>query len=83
MAKRDEVWLVDLGLAQKVRPALVLSVPFADGDRVLLTVVPHSTALRGSQFEVEVRSHFFGRAPLWHKASLRFRLSMLFDDWVA
>jgi mRNA interferase MazF len=54
MAKRGEVWLVDLGLAQKVRPALVLNVPFADADRVLLTVISHSTALRGSPFEVVV-----------------------------
>ena len=54
MAKRGEVWLVDLGLAQKVRPALVLSVPFADTDRVLLTIVAHSTSLRGSPFEVAV-----------------------------
>ncbi|HEX7788451.1 MAG TPA: type II toxin-antitoxin system PemK/MazF family toxin, partial [Methylomirabilota bacterium] len=27
---RGEVWLVDLGLAAKVRPALVLSVPAGD-----------------------------------------------------
>jgi mRNA interferase MazF len=54
MQKRGEVWLVDLGLAQKVRPALVLNVPFADADRVLLTVVSHSTSLRGSPFEIGI-----------------------------
>jgi mRNA-degrading endonuclease toxin of MazEF toxin-antitoxin module len=31
---RGEVWLVDLGMAEKVRPALVLSGPFESNDRV-------------------------------------------------
>ncbi|MFN2507556.1 MAG: type II toxin-antitoxin system PemK/MazF family toxin [Chthoniobacterales bacterium] len=54
MPKRGEVWLVDLGLAQKTRPAVVLNVPFEDADRVLLTVVSHTTALRNSPFEIIV-----------------------------
>ncbi len=51
---RGEVWLVDLGMAAKVRPAVVLSVPPGDNDRVLVTLVPHTTSLRGSSFEVGV-----------------------------
>ena len=39
--KRGEVWLVDLGYAAKVRPCLVLSIPAADEDRALATLVPH------------------------------------------
>jgi mRNA interferase MazF len=50
--QRGEVWLVDLGLAAKVRPALVLSIPITDADRALATLVPHTTTLRGSRFEV-------------------------------
>jgi mRNA-degrading endonuclease toxin of MazEF toxin-antitoxin module len=44
---RGEVWLVDLGLAAKMRPCVILSVP-ADGqdDRVLVTVVSHTTRPR-------------------------------------
>jgi mRNA interferase MazF len=52
--QRGEVWLVDLGLAAKVRPALVISVPAGDADRALVTLVPHTTSLRGSRFEVPV-----------------------------
>ena len=52
--ERGEVWLVDLGLAAKVRPALVFSVPIGDADRALVTLVPHTTSLRGSRFEVPV-----------------------------
>jgi hypothetical protein len=37
---RGEVWLVDLGLAANVRPAVVLSVPATESDRVL---VPRSS----------------------------------------
>lgn len=60
--KRSEVWLVDFGMAAKVRPALVLSIPFDDADRCLLGVIPHTTALRGSQFEIPVSAHFLDRA---------------------
>jgi hypothetical protein len=51
---RGEVWLVDLGLAAKVRPALVLSVPAGEADRALVTLVPHTTSLRSSRFEVAI-----------------------------
>jgi mRNA interferase MazF len=54
MPNRGEVWLVDLGMAEKVRPALIINVPFADSDRALYTVVPRTTALRGSRFEIAV-----------------------------
>ncbi len=52
--KRGEVWLADLGLAAKTRPVLVLSVPFSDCDYALITVVPHTTSPRGSDFEVNL-----------------------------
>lgn len=50
-AQRGEVWLVDLGMAAKVRPAVVVSVP-ADSDRALVTIVPHTTSARNSRFEI-------------------------------
>jgi mRNA interferase MazF len=55
---RGEVWLVDLGLAAKIRPCLVLSVATGDSDRALVTLVPHTTSVRGSQFEVVVPARF-------------------------
>ena len=51
---RGESWLIEFGLAGKVRPALVVSVAFGDRDRALITVIPHTTALRGSPFEIGV-----------------------------
>jgi hypothetical protein len=51
---RGQVWLFDLGMAQKVRPALVISVAFEDADRALVTIVPHTASLRGSRFEIPV-----------------------------
>jgi mRNA-degrading endonuclease toxin of MazEF toxin-antitoxin module len=41
MPHRGEVWLVDLGLAQKIRPALILSTAYSDTDRALITVISH------------------------------------------
>lgn len=55
---RGDVWLVDLGFAAKVRPCLVLSIPANDEDRALATLVPHTTALRNSRFEVELNIRF-------------------------
>jgi mRNA interferase MazF len=55
---RGEVWIVDLGLAAKVRPAVVLSVPPSETERALVTLVPHTTSLRGSRFEVATRVPF-------------------------
>lgn len=52
--ERGEVWLVDLGLAAKARPAVVINIPFLDRDRAVYAIVPHTTALRGSRFEVAV-----------------------------
>lgn len=55
---RGEVWLFDCGMVEKVRPVLILSVPFEDTDRAVVSVVFHSTALRGSQFEIDVQVPF-------------------------
>jgi mRNA interferase MazF len=41
-----------LGVAAKVRPALVVSVPCRDQDRALITIIPHTTSLRGSTYEI-------------------------------
>jgi len=56
---RGEVWIVDLGMVAKIRPCLVLSVPAdKECDRVLVTLVAHTTSLRGSRFEVSVSARF-------------------------
>ena len=59
LAQRGEIWLVDLGLAAKVRPCLILSVPYADNERALVSYVPRTTARRGGRFEVEHSSPQF------------------------
>ncbi len=56
---RGEVWLVDLGMVAKVRPCLILSIPAQEGsDRVLATIVPHTTSTRDSRFEVASNVRF-------------------------
>ncbi len=54
-ARRGEVWQIDFGMAAKVRPALVLGCDIAEEDRVLVAVVYHTTALRGSRYEVPMK----------------------------
>ena len=55
---RGEVWLIDFGLAGKVRPALVVNTAFRDRDRALISVIPHTTSTRGSDLEVSVSVPF-------------------------
>jgi mRNA interferase MazF len=57
-ANRGEVWLVDLGMLAKTRPCLVISEPSGDDDRALVALVPHTTAVRGTAFEVSVSAAF-------------------------
>ena len=54
-AQRGKVWQIDFGLAAKVRPALVYSVPFVENERALYAVIPHTTAVRGTRFEIALR----------------------------
>lgn len=58
---RGSVWIVDLGMAAKVRPCLILSVPTDPVDRALFTYVPHTTALYGTRFEVPVSPRFLSK----------------------
>jgi mRNA interferase MazF len=46
-------------MIQKVRPALILNRSFKDEDRALITVIPHTTTLRGSDLEIRVNVPFF------------------------
>lgn len=55
---RGDVWIVDLGMAAKVRPCLILSVPLDPQDRVLVTLIPHTTSVQGTRFEVNVSASF-------------------------
>jgi mRNA interferase MazF len=55
---RGEVWLVDLGMAAKTRPCLVLSIPAGEQDRSWVDHVAHTTSPRGSQFEVPTKIRF-------------------------
>jgi mRNA interferase MazF len=50
-ANSGEVWLVDLGLAAKVRPCLVLSRYPADDELALVVIIPHTRSVRGNRWE--------------------------------
>jgi mRNA interferase MazF len=53
-----EVWQVDFGLAAKVRPALLLTGNPADTELDLVTVLLHTTSLRGNQWELSIPKPF-------------------------
>ena len=88
--KRGDVWIVDLGLAAKVRPCLLLTDFPADDELALVTVVPHTTAIRGNKWEHVCEKNFLQRGAFHLQqvqsvsiAKLVRRLGALDDDEMA
>jgi mRNA interferase MazF len=57
-ARRGEIWQVDLGIAAKTRPCLLLTDYPADDELALITILPHTTALRGNRWELSIPKPF-------------------------
>ena len=60
-ANRGEIWLVDLGLVQKTRPCLILSIDYLDHERAVVTYIPRTTHIRNTRFEILHVAHGFAR----------------------
>jgi mRNA interferase MazF len=50
--RHGEVWLVDMGMAAKTRPAVVLIADNLDAPRTLIIHIPITRQNRGSELEV-------------------------------
>lgn len=57
-ANPGEVWIVNLGLAAKVRPCVVLSDYPGDDELSLLIVAPHTTGVRNNRWELPIPKPF-------------------------
>src|SRR6266576_7223074 len=53
-----EVWIIDFGMAAKVRPALLLTGEPAPNELDLVTVLLHTTSLRGNRWELNIPKPF-------------------------
>lgn len=53
-----EVWMIDFGIAAKVRPALLLTGEPGSDELDLVTALLHTTALRGNQWELNISKPF-------------------------
>jgi mRNA interferase MazF len=53
-----DVWIIDFGMAAKVRPALLLTGTPAEDELDIVTVLLHTTALRGSPWELSIPKPF-------------------------
>jgi mRNA interferase MazF len=58
VVNRGEVWTIDFGLAAKVRPALLLTGQPPANELDLVTVVLHTTAIRGNRWELSIPKPF-------------------------
>ena len=63
--KPGEVWLADLGIAEKTRPILIVSREDIDPPRALVIQVPLTTKNRFSRYEVHL-----GKLPFLREASV-------------
>ncbi|MCA2619329.1 MAG: type II toxin-antitoxin system PemK/MazF family toxin [Microcystis aeruginosa Ma_QC_Ch_20071001_S25] len=59
--KPGEVWLVDLGLAAKTRPVVIVSRLDPNPPRALVLYIPITTQNRGTNYEVELSAVRFLR----------------------
>jgi mRNA interferase MazF len=55
---RGDIWQVDMGIAGKVRPCLLLTDYPNDEELALVAVIPHTTALRGNSWEITIDKPF-------------------------
>ena len=53
-----DVWMIDFGMAAKVRPGVLLTGEPSAEELDLVTVVPHTTALRGNRWELNIPKPF-------------------------
>src|SRR5436190_13185270 len=53
-----EVWMIDFGIAAHVRPALLLTGEPAHDELDILTLLLHTTALRGNRWELSIPKPF-------------------------
>ena len=80
--QRGELWLVDLGYLGKVRPVLVISIPFLDYERTLCLVVPHTTSVIGTRFEVSIKNPVLQQGAFdVHSKQPQFRRLNSCEDW--
>jgi len=53
-----EVWMTDFGMAANVRPALVLTASPAADELDLVTLLLHTTSVRGNRWEMNIPKPF-------------------------
>lgn len=58
IAKPGEVWIVDLGMAAKVRPCRVLTGQPKNNELDVFTVIAHTTSRRGNRWEMRISKPF-------------------------
>jgi len=56
--KPGDIWIVDLGMAAKVRPCLILTAQPKSNELDVFTVIAHTTSRRGNRWEIGIPKSF-------------------------
>jgi mRNA interferase MazF len=51
-AKPGDIWVVDLGMAAKIRPCFILTRRPASNELDVFTIIAHTTSLRGNHWGI-------------------------------
>jgi len=57
-AKPGDIWMVDLGMAAKVRPCVILTPHPKSNELDVFTVLSHTTSSRGNRWEIGISKPF-------------------------
>ncbi len=56
--KPGDIWVVDLGMAAKVRPCLIITSQPRSDELDVFTIFAHTTSLRGNYWEIPIPKSF-------------------------
>jgi mRNA interferase MazF len=73
--------MIDFGLAAKVRPALLLTCNPADDELDLITVLLHTTAVRGNRWELSIPKPFL-RSGAFHLQQVQTVSGAKLERWL-
>jgi len=76
-----EIWMVDFGMAAKVRPALLLTGDPPDDELDLVTVLLHTTALRGNRWEMNIPKPFLKQGA-FHLQQIQTVSTVKLERWL-
>lgn len=79
--RQGEIWMVDFGMTAKVRPALLLTGNPDINELDLVTVLLHTTSLRGNRWELSIPKPFL-KPGAFHLQQIQTISTIKLERWL-